>query len=263
MKYSYVDRIRVEAQPGLQGQCIFCGQATIAKCGKIKIWHWAHKGKRVCDQWWENETPWHRSWKNHFPVEWQECIHIAENDEKHIADVKTIKGWVIEFQHSYINPDERQARSDFYGKLVWVVDAARRKRDKSKFFESLIKVAALSNPQSLFRGIFKVLSDDCALFKDWFSCPAPVFFDFGQDEPTLWCLLPQTANGTAYIVEFLRAGFIALHQDEVTENDYFSDIIKNLRTTVEEQSLLPPAQNQNSLLQQRSQYYRRRRFIRM
>lgn len=46
-----------------------------------------------------------------------------ESGEKHIADVKTDSGWVLEFQHSNINPKERLSRNSFYPKLVWVVDA--------------------------------------------------------------------------------------------------------------------------------------------
>ena len=53
------------------------------------MWHWAHRGSRFCDPWWENETEWHRSWKGQFPVNWQEVVHQAETGEKHIADVKT------------------------------------------------------------------------------------------------------------------------------------------------------------------------------
>src|SRR3990167_9713877 len=122
MKYSLVHGGRSEAQPGLKGQCEICNSLTIAKCGDLKVWHWAHKGKRMCDLWWENETEWHRNWKNCFPTDWQEYIHTSESGERHIADVKTIKNWVIEFQYSHLNPEERQARSDFYEKLVWVVD---------------------------------------------------------------------------------------------------------------------------------------------
>ena len=40
------------------------------------------------------------SWKNQFPTEWQEIIQRGNTGEKHIADVKTKDGWVIEFQHS-------------------------------------------------------------------------------------------------------------------------------------------------------------------
>jgi hypothetical protein len=218
-----------------------------------------------CDPWWENETEWHRNWKNCFPNDWQERIHIAVSGEKHIADVKTIKDWIIEFQHSHLNPEERQARNNFYGKLVWVVDGTRRKRDKSNFFESLMKVADVSNPQSPVRNIYKVLWNDSALFRDWLGCPTPVFFDFGKDEPMLWCLLPQATDGQAYILEFSRAGFIIFKLEMTVEKDYFSDLIKNFKTTIVELSSPPPAQIQNILLPARVQYnrtYRRTRFFR-
>ena len=52
MKYSIVNGERSEAQPGLTGLCQACDHPTVAKCGEIKIWHWAHKGKRKCDPWW-------------------------------------------------------------------------------------------------------------------------------------------------------------------------------------------------------------------
>jgi hypothetical protein len=108
----------------------------VAKCGEERIWHWAHQGTRTCDSWWEPETEWHRAWKGKFPIAWQEVIHPAENGEKHIADVKTDHGWVIEFQYSFIKPDERRSRNAFYPKLVWVVNGTRRKRDRAQFLRA-------------------------------------------------------------------------------------------------------------------------------
>lgn len=102
MKYALVNDERQEAQTGLSGKCTCCGHPTVAKCGEVKIWHWAHRGKRMCDAWWENETKWHRAWKEQFPKEWQEVVHLAEDGEKHIADVKIEQEYVIEFQHSLI-----------------------------------------------------------------------------------------------------------------------------------------------------------------
>src|SRR5690606_11582036 len=111
--YAIVDENKTEAFKGGKGNCPCCGSELIAKCGELKINHWAHKGARNCDTWWENETEWHRKWKNNFPKEWQEIIHFDEKGEKHIADVKTEKGWVLEFQHSYIKPEERNSRNLF------------------------------------------------------------------------------------------------------------------------------------------------------
>jgi competence protein CoiA len=96
----------------------------LAKCGEILVWHWAHSPVRRCDPWWENETDWHRKWKDYFPHHWQEVVHFDENGEKHIADIKTHTGLVIELQHSSMNPEELRRREKFYGNMLWVVDGS-------------------------------------------------------------------------------------------------------------------------------------------
>jgi competence CoiA-like predicted nuclease len=115
MRFALVEGRRLEAERSLSGKCPSCGSTMVPKCGERRVRHWAHRGVLQCDHWWENETPWHRNWKNKFPAEWQEIIHQAENGEKHIADVKTTHGRVIEFQHSYLTIDERRSREAFYG----------------------------------------------------------------------------------------------------------------------------------------------------
>ncbi|MEZ4815540.1 MAG: competence protein CoiA family protein [Bdellovibrionota bacterium] len=140
MKYALIDNERHEAKPESKGTCPSCGDAMVAKCGEVKIWHWAHRGKRICDHWWENETEWHRSWKSNFPVEWQECIHHASDGERHIADVKTSDNWVLEFQHSFLNSEERRIRSNFYEKLSWVVNGQRRKKMIKSNSLSVLKI---------------------------------------------------------------------------------------------------------------------------
>jgi competence CoiA-like predicted nuclease len=148
VKFARVDGNRQEAQPGLSGECPGCGQPMIAKCGEVRVPHWAHKGRRLCDPWWENETPWHSAWKDQFSAAWQEIVHHAEGGERHIADVKTERGWVIELQHSYLNPPERRARDAFYPKLVWVVNGTRRPRDARQFIEAFNNGASVvAKPQ--------------------------------------------------------------------------------------------------------------------
>lgn len=88
MKFALIAIIRTEATKGGKGICPICGPELIAKCGSLKINHWAHKAIRNCDPWWENETEWHRQWKSNFPDKWQEVIiHDEQTSEKHIADV--------------------------------------------------------------------------------------------------------------------------------------------------------------------------------
>jgi len=163
MKFAVVGGERREAPPGLSAECPVCGDAMTARCGRVRVWHWAHRGARNCDPWWEPETAWHRAWKNHFPKGWQEIIHPSESGEKHIADVKTESGVVLEFQHSFLREDEREAREKFYPKMVWVVNGRRRKLDKKQFF-------ACFDARRVVNGeprIVPVLWKEGALLRDW------------------------------------------------------------------------------------------------
>ncbi len=210
MKFSVIDGHRLEAQPGLTGACPVCGAITIAKCGEKNIWHWAHKGRRMCDHWWENETEWHRDWKNHFPVEWQESVHLAANGERHIADVKTNKNHVIEFQHSYIKPEERQSREDYYGNMVWVVDGIRRKTDLKNFVEAL-NFGSQVIPEL---GILSVDPSGNRLLKEWVSSRVPVFFDFGGNirPASFWLLIPAEQKHEAFVVPARKEDFIGWYR---------------------------------------------------
>ncbi len=205
MNYALVDGRKIAARPGLKGQCPVCGSEVSTKCGEIRVWHWAHTRRRACDPWWENETPWHRAWKDAFPVDWQEIVHRAETDEKHVADIKTERGWVIEFQHSHLAAGERGAREDFYERMVWVVDGRRRKRDWTQF-ERAIKEGSryLERP-----AVWLVWIDESALLKEWAESRVHVFFDFGFTD--LHCMLPGSADGRAAIMIASKEDFIESH----------------------------------------------------
>ncbi len=225
MKFSLVNGQRQEAQPNLSGKCPVCDQPMVARCGEVNIWHWAHKGRRVCDLWWENETEWHRTWKGHFPESWQEVVHHADSGERHIADVKTDQGRVIEFQHSYLNPEERRSRDAFYPKLVWVVNGTRRKRDAEQFRNALNRGTSIG----LNGPIRMPFADECAILREWASSNCPVFIDFGLG-PTLWWILRQTSNGSADVAPFSRSDFIAIHRDGATQMAReFEEFVDNLR----------------------------------
>jgi hypothetical protein len=206
MKYAVVEGERQEAEPGLSGKCPFCSNAMIAKCGEQRDWHWAHRGTRTCDHWWEPETPWHRAWKNRFPEVRQEIIHLLEDGEKHIADVKTESGMVIEFQHSFLRPDERKSRDIFYKKMVWVVDGVRRKRDRAQFFTS-VRTAIVVSQKPM---IVSVQWNEGALPRDWEASNVPVYFDF-PDTPILWRLNPGAPNSMTYLSQVPKNMFLGAH----------------------------------------------------
>lgn len=183
MRFALVNGERTQAKPKLNGICPSCGSDMVAKCGRVRVWHWAHKGMPPCDPWWESETEWHRRWKDCFPTEWQEVVHEDRHTgERHIADVRNPLGLVIEFQHSPIKPEERLARESFYGELVWVVDGLRGGLDESYFN------MGLSGP----------IQDDplayqinwygrSRLLHNWADAGARVYLDFGKEH--LWRLV--------------------------------------------------------------------------
>ena len=207
MRFALVDGQRREAESGLSGECDGCGSALVAKCGEVRVRHWAHRGRRSCDPWWENETEWHRSWKARFPDDWQEVLHHAADGERHRADVKTAHGWALEFQHSYIKPEERRSREAFYEKLMWVVDGTRRKRDKAQFLKAFEESTPLSRSSPMRR----VWSGEGALLRDWVVSAAHVFFDFG-DEQKLWWLSPASDTTRAYVMPVSVSEFLEIHR---------------------------------------------------
>ena len=203
MKFALFKDERIEATKGAKGVCPCCGSELVAKCGEIYIHHWSHK-KKCDDHWWENETEWHRNWKNKFPKEWQEIIQKDESGEKHIADVKTSSGWVIEFQHSAISKEERDSRDYFYNKLIWIVDGTRRKTDIKQFQDEINQAYIV---------YYLEYPEDYRLIREWGSSQSLVFVDFGTDE--LWLIYNDDC-----ISAFSRNSFVELMNNTQSDEVY-------------------------------------------
>jgi hypothetical protein len=220
MKFAIVNGSRTEAAKGGTGVCPSCGSPLVAKCGQVKVHHWAHKGTRSCDPWWENETDWHRAWKNQFPQEWQETtLHDERTGEKHIADVRSTNGLVIEFQHSHLNPTERTSRELFYRNLVWVVDGTRLKRDYPRFLKGQ------RDFRSIAQGVYAVSFPEESFPADWIGSTAPVVFDFRGTEKLedpndlrnqLYCLFPKANHGPLILAVMSLPVFVNLAQSRAS-----------------------------------------------
>ena len=212
MHFANVDGQRLPAEPGLSGECPSCRKPMVARCGTRRVWHWAHKGVR-CDDWWEPETGWHRAWKDEFPADWQEVIHRSDTGERHIADVRTPHGLVIEFQHSRLPPEERSARENFYGNMVWVVDATRLDRDVTRFLE----FKDYFHPTHL--GGIAVCNFSRCFPADWSWSSVLVVFDFAQEQGAsdaeLWCLLPgRVDRGRMLVAPLPRDEFVRMAREQ-------------------------------------------------
>jgi competence protein CoiA len=213
MQFALVDDIAREPSPGLKGLCKSCGSQMFTKCGEHKLWHWAHRSRGHCDPWWEPETEWHRAWKNHFPKEWHETILFdVATGEKHIADVKTEHGLVLEFQHSVIKPEELKARERFYDNMVWIVDGCRGELDAAHFNLSLggrINETPVAYSMCWY--------GQSKLFDNWIQATKPVFIDFGG--ANLWRLIMFNSStkkgavgpgGKEYLIEdFIQGNALA------------------------------------------------------
>lgn len=235
MKFAIVDGARAEAFKSGRGSCPACGSEMIARICKDKVDHWAHKRKQECDHWWENETDWHRGWKNCFDTEWQEVVHrdIASG-EVHIADVSTPYGWTIEFQHSRLDDEERLSRNNFYKKIAWVVDGTRRKRDVEQLNNLLSNSVQMKTHFPTYAVDSKAKNK---LLEEWRCNESLVFFDFKQMDKSgqriIWFVVPDrkrpgvdrsSLDKDLFIQMFPASCFIETHRNGAFE-EFFSEEI--------------------------------------
>jgi len=220
MEFALVNDLRTKPIKGLKGFCPICGNPVIAKCGNRKVHHWAHVHEFNCDPWWENETPWHREWKSHFPDAWHENVFFDQTTgEKHIADIFTPNGITLEFQNSPMSYTELGLREAFYKKMIWVVNGhgfvnniklvelvpnfIKFKNDDFVFRQGEVSVAVWrksDNPDYLTRNMVWIRSLDefpeIQMHTDnsksygftwknkreiWYSSNVPVFIDVGNN----------------------------------------------------------------------------------
>lgn len=209
MRYALLNGQRIEAQPKLRGICPCCNNEVSAKCGVHKVWHWSHLKSTNCDPWWEAETQWHRDWKNRFLIEWQEVLMVdPATSERHIADIRTPGGLVIEFQRSTITPEEVEARENFYQKIVWVIDGTKSENDPIYFRNGRSRVDTDGTVDFYAIGRSK-------LFHRWHR-HKPVFIDFGEEG--FWRIIdfdPKNKEGRAGIVN--RDAFAKLAASGTTD----------------------------------------------
>jgi hypothetical protein len=107
------------ARPGTHGHCPECGDPTIAKCGELVIWHWAHiPGERNCAL--AAETMWHLNWKQWALNQGCQVEQVVVPGFR--ADIVTPKGRIIELQNQGLSPETVRDREHAYrGRMSWIV----------------------------------------------------------------------------------------------------------------------------------------------
>jgi hypothetical protein len=139
---------------------------------------------------------------------------------------------VLEFQHSYLNPEERRSRDAFYGpKLIWVVNALRRQTDLTQFNKEMERprhVGVIGEP------FWVGSSGSCRLAEEWSGSDAQVLFDFGPKLGLMW-MLGRLSNGQVFFARYTHAQFIEAHGAVEAEKDTdFAALVEQLGTLVEE-----------------------------
>jgi competence protein CoiA len=88
---------------------------------------------------------------------------------------------VTEFQHSYIRPEEREARENFYGNMIWMVNGRRTKYDFQRFDNWFSTPNWLTWTREGSQVRHKVWRDqeDWYLPKAWLNSTVNVLFDWG------------------------------------------------------------------------------------
>lgn len=228
MKFAIVgENKRCVAKKGEQGICPECGCDVIAKCGKLKAAHWAHKILNPDCKIDKNKGPWHDAWQNEFDENWQEYRLVnQETGEVNIADIRLPNGFVIEFQHSSISQEEIEAREDFYTNkefnnsgMIWVVDGNR------------------------YRGLKKRIEEDFSTYnipEQWLNNKVPILFDFDNDEnnetnSNLYCLFPQDFKYKTKIIN--KEDFISFVKKQSIK-DYFHNEMVLIKKEKKEEDLI-------------------------
>ncbi len=255
MKYALVDGVKSEATRGIHHEkkcvCLECGVAVVAKCGEHREKHWAHVNGEDC--WYSKKemSEWHRHWQDQFDEEWREVPVVnTELNKKHVADVKTEDGLVIEFQRSPISPVEQNAREDFYGyrNMIWIVNGNVSKRDLKRImdrdscFQSIRKDRAYR--------MLKVSRTEEILPPNWVDRKVPVFLDFrtynneeiaSEKEKVvrhfLLAFFPQKINGFSFAMQMPHEVLIAS-----AKNKSLLTFLQDQMKKLDELQVTPPIQ---------------------
>ncbi|MCB9283158.1 MAG: hypothetical protein H6563_03715 [Lewinellaceae bacterium] len=184
MLWAFVNKEKVEASPKTKGLCPLCENQVFSRCGEINSWHWAHYKGEGCDNWYEPESFWHLHWKRTFGKDNAEVV-IEKEYKKHIADIFTKEGVVIELQNSPIQSQVITERESFYGsKMLWLINGDTFKENFEihegaetfgiyRHFPEYRKSIKGIKPSHRFNWKWSRRS--------WKAAERPIFVDFGAD----------------------------------------------------------------------------------
>lgn len=221
---------------GIKGVCPFCGETLVARCGNIRMHHWAHPSDSQCP-YKENKGEWHIDWQNEFPDDWQEVLLVdPATNEKNIADIQTLTGFVLEFQHSHIKDEEKTARENFYKNMVWVVDGVNWKKIDS-FFENKFKNLSEKEPEKFHIDRYDYETNFSII---WADATVPIVYDFYNKASLghtqrwreyLYFCFPYRSFVGFYVVPIKRQNFI-----KIAREDRLQKMVHDIQRSIDKKS---------------------------
>lgn len=133
---------------------------------------------------------------------------------------------MIEFQYSFLKPEEQKSRNNFYEKLIWVINGKRLKGDEKKLAVGLARGVN-------FDGFYRIPISNCFSLSDWSDKHTLVFFDFGEsvthlEKSDLWLILPKHSDSVVYVKRFSKIDFFDFFLHESSEKaKNFEHLLEN------------------------------------
>ena len=229
MKFGRLNGERVRPEPHLKGvRCPKCDTELVAKCGKIRAFHWAHKNKLQCDDWMEDDNEWRDSWLNEFEDDWQESL-IDRGGVSHFADSETDKNTIILLHQSRLTPEIIREREDFYRTPVWIFNAGLHKQDVSRFLKAFekdwIRYPKIQNIKNPFLMISEFHVEN-VFRKEWLSARFPVFLDYSTAKDVQGKPFSEKLNEIWYLTPFKVQNFRILYHYSK------KDLVKTLKDRI-------------------------------
>lgn len=261
MLFALVKNTLSPPSKGLNGKCPLCSESVISRCGEVNLHHWSHKKGTECDGWTEQETFWHKSWKECFPQRNREVIFEKQN-KKHFADIYTDDGIIIELQNSSISLETINQREIFYGeKMLWIINGSKYRYRISIFRTSAINTI-INNKNIPNTSLHRYYSNYVNLadqninefistgnefqfhweypIRSWRNTQRPVFLDIGEDY-ILWIKKGIGINYGSLKV-FSKEKFFRKYKGDYSKYlelnchknlNYYQSIIRSLDTGIE------------------------------
>lgn len=193
--------------------------------GEYRCPHFRHqcRGKCSCP---DGETDWHLEWKSHFDQIEVDMGVDEVTGERNRADA-VVGNLVLEFQHSPIKDEEKDARERFYGSkggMLWIVDASNtRSLQRIDRMRRTQEYTRASQGQAFDSSYISIMFAYESLPQTWWERDCGIVFDYGEGRKLIYKLPQESGEFDVKCREFDKDELIELLK---TDPAYFTKSAK-------------------------------------